>query len=38
LEPYLGDFRVVDLRPLLCSFGWECMHEPFVVLFLVTPS
>jgi hypothetical protein len=38
LEPYLGDFLVVDLRPLLCGFGWGCMHETFMVLFLVIPS
>jgi hypothetical protein len=35
LEPFLDDFFVVDLRPLLCGFGWGCMHEPFIVLFLV---
>jgi hypothetical protein len=37
LEPFLGDFILVDLRPLLCGFGWGCIIEPLVVLFLVTP-
>jgi hypothetical protein len=34
-EPFLGDFLVVDLRIFSWGFGWRCMHEPFIVLFLV---
>jgi hypothetical protein len=32
---FLGDFLAVVLRPLPWGFGWGCMCEPFVVLFLV---
>jgi hypothetical protein len=37
-QSFLGDFLVVDLRLFSWGFGWGCMHEPVVVLFLVTPS
>jgi hypothetical protein len=36
-EPFLRDFLIVVLRPFSLGFDRGCMHEPFVVLFLVIP-
>jgi hypothetical protein len=33
----IHDFCLVDLRSMPCGLGWRCMHDPFVVLFLVIP-
>jgi hypothetical protein len=37
LEPFLGDFLGVFLRPFSWGFGGECMHEPFMALFPLIP-
>jgi hypothetical protein len=37
LEPFLGDFLGEVSRPFSWGFVGECMHEPFVVLFLLIP-
>jgi hypothetical protein len=36
-EPFLGDFRVVVLRPFSLGFGGVCMLERFVVIFPLIP-